>query len=145
MLQRGLDEIPKNFFETDREALLAANNLLPTIRAFEVLNRIRPALDRYLPQVHEWNATYDKAAGEYNELKVAGASLRQAMDKPPEGLVIAAIQERLDQIAQLAAELNLRLVQPEVEDLETPVAGDQPAAAGDPGYRTAVQPRQPAG
>ncbi len=117
-LERGLDEIPKNFFETDREALLAANNLLPTIRAFEVLNRIRPAIDRYLPQVHEWNATYDKAAGEYNELKVAGASLRQAMDKPPEGLMIAAIQERLDQIAQLAAELNLRLVQPEVEDLK---------------------------
>lgn len=117
-LKRLLDDIPEDFYQIDQETLLAANNLLPTIRVFEALNSIRPALGRYLPQVHEWNTVYDKAAAEYNELKVAGASLRQVMVKPPEGLVIDSLQERLDQIAQLAADLNQRLTQPEVEDLK---------------------------
>ena len=68
--------------------------------------------------MHEWNAAYDKAAAEYNELKIAGANLRQVMAKPPEGLIIASLQERLDQIAQLATDFNQRLIQPEVEDLK---------------------------
>ena len=41
-LQRSLDEVPDTFYKSDQETLLAANNLLPTVHVFEVLNRIRP-------------------------------------------------------------------------------------------------------
>ncbi len=118
MLQRGLDEIPAIFFETNQDVLLSANNLAPTVAVFEVLNRIRPPLARYLPQVREWNKLYEKAASDYSELKLAGTALRQAMAKPPAGLRIDALQDRLDQIAQMATDINKRLTQPDVDDLK---------------------------
>ncbi len=117
-IKRGLEEIPETFYHVDADTLLAVNNRKPTIRVFEVLSSVRPALARYLPQVREWNAAYDRASAEYNQLKVAGANLRQVMSKPPAGLETTALEERLDQIAQLAADLNQRLAQPEVEDLK---------------------------
>ena len=116
-LSRALDEIPQEYFEADEPALMAAANLDSTIRVFEALGRIRPAVSRYLPQVREWRSSYQKASNEYAGLKQAGAVLRQSLATPPEGLSIAPLQSKLDQVAQLAAELNQRLVQPEVEDL----------------------------
>lgn len=117
-IQHALGEIPDSFFETDPAILLANGNQATTIRVYDLLTRIQPALSRSLPLVREWNATYDKAAVDYNDLKLAGANLRQSMEKPPEGLVIDSMQERLDQIAQMAADLYQRLAQPNVEDLK---------------------------
>ena len=116
-LARALDEIPQEFLEADEPALMAAANLESTIRVFEALGRIRPALSRYLPQAREWCASFQKASGEYSGLKQAGAVLRQSISSPPEGLSIAPLQNKLDQVAQLAAELNQRLTHPNVEEL----------------------------
>ena len=49
----------------------------------------------------------------------ARVALRQAIAAAPEGLVVTALQERLDQIAQLAADISQRMTQPEAEDLKS--------------------------
>lgn len=116
---RSLDEIPDEFMQADQESLIASTNLDATIRVFEVLNRLKPAADRYLPQVREWATAYQKASTEFVELKQAGATLRQAIAQPPAGLVVTGLQDRLDQTAQLAAELGQALAQPEVEQLKS--------------------------
>jgi hypothetical protein len=118
ILQRGLDGIPPVFLEGSQEEVLAAASFDSTVRVFEVLNATRPAIDRYLPQLTEWRTILTKAAADYNLLKQTGANLRQALANPPAGLVITPLQERLDQVAQLAADLNQRLAQPEVEMLK---------------------------
>jgi hypothetical protein len=117
-ISQALQEIPENFFETNPAILLAEGNQSAAIRVFDLLSRIQPALAHSLPQVREWNTTYDKANAEYNELKVSGANLRQAMEKPPQGLMIDSLNQRLDQIAQMAADLYTRLSKPKVEDLK---------------------------
>jgi hypothetical protein len=117
-LDRALDEIPDPFYVAGREELIAAANLDATIRTYEALIRIDPAIQRYLPQVREWKTSFEKATTEYTGLKQAGAALRQAMAKPPEGLSISALQGRLDQMAQHAAELGQRVAQPDVSELK---------------------------
>ena len=116
---RSLDEIPDAFLQGDQQSLIATTNLDAAIRVFEALNRLKPAAARYLPQVREWKAAYQKASAEFGELKQAGAALRQAMAKPPEGLAITGLQDRLDQTAQMAAELGQRLAAPDVEELKS--------------------------
>ncbi|RPJ43606.1 MAG: hypothetical protein EHM21_11275, partial [Chloroflexi bacterium] len=104
-IRRAMEEIPDSYFETNSAVLLAEGNQTAAIRVFDLLTRIQPALARWLPQAREWNSTYDKAAAEYNDLKLAGAGLRQAMEKPLPGLVIDSMHERLEHTAQMAAEL----------------------------------------
>ncbi len=118
-LQRAMDGIPPEFFDAGQEQLLAAIQVDAVIRVFEILNRIRPALHRYLPTVREWNTHHQKASTEYSELKQAGADLRQAIAQAPSGLIVSTMQARLDQIAQLASDLNQRLTQPEAEGLKS--------------------------
>ena len=119
VLQRGLDQIPRSYLEADRERLSATANLDTTIRVYEALNRIQPALARYLPQVREWNDYFQKTAEDYEVLKQSGANLRQLIANPPRGLDIAPIESRLDQIARMAVELGQQVAQPDVEQLKT--------------------------
>lgn len=118
ILAQALDEIPPRFYEMEKEALLAATSQRVTIQVFEIYQRVRPAIERYRPQVQEWLRYYERANTEFADLKLAGASLRQAITTPPEGLVITALQSRLDQTAQMAADISQRLSQPEAEDLK---------------------------
>lgn len=118
-LQKAMDGIPTIFFDGDKEAVLAVASEEDTIRAFTVLKRAHPATERCLPLVREWDTHFKKATGEYNELKLAGATLRQAITNPPPGLVITALQVRLDQISQMAGDINKRLNQPEADTLKT--------------------------
>lgn len=117
-LQRSMDEIPDEFLQADRDTLLNTANLDATIRVYTVLSRIRPAIDRYLPQVRDWQATFQKAAADFDALKLAGASLRQALAKTPAGLVAAPLQDRLDQVAQMAGDLGQQIAQPDVQNLK---------------------------
>lgn len=118
ILLAAMDEIPPRFYEADREALLAATSKKVTIQVHDIFSRVSPAAHRYLPQVREWAQHHQKALNEYSELKLAGASLRQAIANPPAGLVVDDLQERLDQTAQLAASFSQRLQQPDVEELK---------------------------
>ena len=68
-LQRALDEIPDDFLQADHDTLLNTANMDATIRVYTVLSRIRPAISRYLPQAREWQATFQKAAVEFETLK----------------------------------------------------------------------------
>jgi len=117
LLNQELERVPTEYLEAEKEQLLASANLDSTIRVFEQLHTIRPAIDRYLPRVREWRADFEKASAEYAGLKQAGADLRQAFSNPPPGLALAPLEERLDQVAQMASELNQRLAQPEAEAL----------------------------
>jgi hypothetical protein len=119
LLNQELERVPADYFDADKDELLNRADLRTSIHVFDRLHTIRPAVTRYLPQVKEWRASYEKASAEYAGLKQAGASLRQAFANPPAGLVITPLQERLDQVAQMASELNQRLAQPEVEHLKT--------------------------
>lgn len=117
-LQRAIDSIPQVYFGTDQEIVLAGANEDDTIRVFGLLESVRPALAHWLPQVREWTAAYQKASGEFGELKQSGAALRQAIANPPAGLVVSGLQTRLDHIAQMASDIGQRLAQPEAEDLK---------------------------
>lgn len=119
VLQRGLDEIPRGYLEGDRERLSASANLDSTIRVYEALNRIRPALARYLPQVREWSDYFQKTAEDYEVLKQAGANLRQVVANAPRGLDAAPVESRLNQIARMAVDLGQQVAQPDVEQLKT--------------------------
>jgi chromosome segregation ATPase len=119
LLRQDLDKIPAIFLDADRDALLGTADNETTIHVFSVLSRTGPALSRYLPQVREWESHHQKASEEFSDLKQAGANLRQAIAAAPEGLVVTALQERLDQIAQLAADISQRMTQPEAEDLKS--------------------------
>lgn len=118
-LQREMDGILPILFEGEQEAVLAAASEDDTIRAFAVVKKARPVIERCLPLAREWDTHFKKATGEYNELKQAGAHLRQAVSSPPPGLVITALQAKLDHISQLAADLNRRLTQPEADTLKS--------------------------
>lgn len=119
LLQRAMDEIPEEFLQADRDSLLNTANLDSTIRVYTVLSRIRPALDRYLPQVRGWQATFQKATVDFETLKQSGTNLRHALAKSPEGLVTAPLQDRLDQVAQIAGDLGQQVAQPDVQNLKT--------------------------
>lgn len=116
--RQALDEIPPRFYEADQEALLDTTSKKVTVQVYTVHSRVRPALDRYLPLVREWDANFQKSTAEFADLRKAGADLRQSIANPPAGLVITALQERLDQIAQMAGDIGGRLAQPEVEELK---------------------------
>jgi len=117
-LQRAMDEIPDEFLQADHDTLLNTANLDATIRVYTVLSRIRPAIDRYLPQVRDWQVTFQKAAADFDALKLAGANLRQALARTPAGLVTAPLQDRLDQVAQMAGDLGQQVAQPDVQNLK---------------------------
>ena len=118
IIQQALNSVSPIFLQAQKEELLTRANLAATIHVFETLSTLRPALDRYLPRVHEWQANLEKASEVYTELKQSGASLRQALVETPSGLNIASFQERLDHVAQAAAEANQRLAQPDVDVLK---------------------------
>ena len=118
LLRRALDAIPPEFLKSDQDALLAVANLDTTIQVFESLNRIRPGLNRYLPQAKEWNTWHQKATTEFKDLKLAGVNLRQTIQAPSRGLVVTSLQDRLDQVALLAADLGQRIALPEAEELK---------------------------
>jgi DNA repair exonuclease SbcCD ATPase subunit len=118
LMQRALENIPQQFMKAGQEELLAAANLDTTIRVFEALNSLRPALNRYLPLAKEWNTSYHKASADYKELKHAGARLRQALQDPPSGLVVSPLQARLDHVAQMAAEAGQTMAQLEAEQIK---------------------------
>lgn len=117
-MRQALDEIPPRFYEADQEALLATTSKKVTVRVFTIHNNVRPALDRYLPQVREWSTYQQKATAEFAELKQSGADLRQAIANPPAGLVITDLQSRLDQIAQMAGDISQRLTEPDADSLK---------------------------
>jgi hypothetical protein len=119
LIQQALSAIPAVFLQASKEDLLATANLASTIQVFETLTSLRPALDRYLPQLREWHINLEKASSGYAELKHVGANLRQALTSPPPGLVVAPLQERLDQVAQMATEVNQRLTQPDADMLKS--------------------------
>lgn len=119
LIQQSLDSIPRAFLEAPKDDLLAATRQAEAIRVFETLSSLRPALNRYLPQVREWRADLEKASAGYAGLKQLGASLRQTLASPPPGLLIAPLQERLDHVAQVAAEINQNLAQPDVDMLKS--------------------------
>lgn len=119
LMQRSMDEIPDEFLQADHDTLLNSANLDSTIRVYTVLSRIRPALERYLPQARDWQSTLQKAAAEFDSLKLSGSSLRQALAKSPEGLVTAPLQDRLDQVALLAGDFGQQIAQPDVQNLKT--------------------------
>jgi hypothetical protein len=118
LLQRSLNNVPEEFMEADQERLLAAANMEATIRVFEALNSLRPALNRYLPLVKEWQQCNQKASADYAELKQTGSKLRQALQNAPEGLIVAPLKNRLDQVAQLASEAGQTLTHPDAELLK---------------------------
>ena len=60
--------------------------------------------------------------------KLAGVNLRQAIQVPSRGLVVASLQDRLDQVAQLAADLGQRIALPEAEELKMISRETGPAA-----------------
>lgn len=119
LIGQDLDKVPAVFYEADRETLLSSADTGTTVHVYEVLSRVRPALARYLPQVREWDSHYEKASAEFADLKQAGAALRQAIAAPPEGLDISGLQDRIDQIAQMASDISQRLAQPEAEELKS--------------------------
>lgn len=118
IIQQALNSVSPIFLQAPKEELLTRANLASTIHVFETLSTLRPALDRYLPRVHEWQANLEKASQVYAELKQSGANLRQALVETSAGLNIASLQERLDHVAQAAAEANQRLAQPDVDALK---------------------------
>ena len=118
VIRQALDEIPPRFYEADQEALLDTTSKKVTIQVFNLHHRVHPAIERYLPQVREWDVHYQKSTTEFADLRQAGAVLRQEVSNPPAGLVITALQDRLDQIAQLAGDIGSRLAQPAVEELK---------------------------
>lgn len=118
LLTQELERVPSDFYEAEKDALLEKVDLRASIRVFDQLHSVRPAISRYLPQVREWQENFEKATETYASLKQTGANLRQAFGSPPPGLLITPLQERLDQVAKMASELNQRLAQPEVENLK---------------------------
>jgi hypothetical protein len=118
VIQQSLGSIPPIFFQAQKEDLLETVNLASTMLVFETLSSLRPALDRCLPQLREWRTNLEKAAAGYTELKQIGAGLRQSLSNPPPGLAVAPLQERLDQVAQMATEVNQRLTQPDADTLK---------------------------
>lgn len=119
VILQEINAIPPIFLQAEREDLLAAANMTSTIRVFEGLSRLRPALDRYLPQAREWRANLEKASAGYAGLKRAGGNLRQAFASPPPGLIVAPLEERLDQVAQMANDINQQLSQPNADSLKS--------------------------
>ncbi len=117
-LAQDLERVPPVFYEAEKDALLEKEDFRTSIRVFDQLHSVQPAIGRYLPQVKEWRESFEKATETYASLKQTGANLRQAFSSPPPGLLITPLQERLDQVAQMASELNQRLAQPEVENLK---------------------------
>ena len=118
LLTQELERVPPDFYEAEKDELLERGDFRASIRVFDQLHSVRPAINRYLPQVREWRASFEKATETYASLKQTGANLRQAFSSPPPGLLITPLQERLDQVAQMSSELNQRLAQPEVENLK---------------------------
>lgn len=118
VMQQSLDGLPPAFLTAAKDELLEVTNMQITIRAFEIVSSVRPAIDHYLPQVNEWQTNLEKASAEYAGLKQVGANLRQALAAPPHGMEVSPLLARLDQVAQMATELNQRLTQPEAEQLK---------------------------
>jgi len=118
ILQQSLNSISPIFLQAQKEDLLANANIAASIHVFEILFSLRPALNRYLPQVREWRADLEKASAAYTGLKQISADLRQSLSGTPAGLLVAPLQERLDHVAQAASELNQNLAQPDVDTLK---------------------------
>lgn len=119
LLERAMAEVPPAYLNAEHNELLAEANFDSTVRVYEVVNRSRPAVTRYLPQAREWQVHYQKASADYTDLRQAGANLRAAMGQQPAGLATGPIESRLDQVAQYAADLNQRLAQPDADQLKS--------------------------
>lgn len=118
IMQQFLQNIPVYFLSAGKEDLLSAANMQSTIKAFQALNNLRPVLERCLPQVRGWRTNLEQALAEYAEMKQAGANLRTAMTNPTPGVNVQPLQSRIDQVAQMATEINQRLSQPDVEAIK---------------------------
>ena len=117
-MQRSLGEVAPKFIEAGQNELLASASYRETIAAHRVLDAVSPNIQRWLPALKEWDQNQQKAQSEFASIRLAIADLRRAVARPPSGLKTGPMQDRMNQVMALSAELEERLTQPDVGQLK---------------------------
>lgn len=116
--QRALATIPAKFLNAGQNELLASTSPYETIQVFEALCEVQPIYERWLPYLKDWDLSLQTAFSEISTIQRTTIALHRLISQPPSGLRTEPIQDRLQQLTSMSAELEKNLSRPQVDQLK---------------------------